>query len=254
MPESLRCSSCGRMFDPPDGSPVGRAVCPGCLAEMKSPKTASAGAGGSQGNVLRIGKEELGLVDDNSSPAGKTKGTIRCNRRIEGKTCAICQDEIRLAEEVKICGECKQPFHELCWRENGGCATYGCSGRDSAGGAGYDIDFSISPDQIAPLPQQNPPPLSNPFPPSAARGDQSHPNTGQYVPVRTSGYAIASLVLGLTWLCGIGSILAILFGGVGVTEIDSSNGHITGRGMAVAGIILGIIGTAFTLLSFLAAL
>lgn len=193
-------------------------------------------------------------MDTGAGPAGKTSGVIRANRRIEGKICTICQDKIRLAEYVKICGECKQPFHELCWRANGGCATYGCTGRDSAGGATYEVDFSMSSDQIAPRPQHNPAPLSNPFQQGGAIGGERQPPVSQYEPARTSGYAIASLVLGLTFMCGIGSILAILFGGVAITEIDSSNGRLTGRGMAMAGIILGIIGTAFSILSLLAAL
>jgi hypothetical protein len=52
--------------------------------------------------------------------------------------------------------------------------------------------------------------------------------------------AIASLVLGILWLCGVGSLLAIIFGGValGVT----SGGRKGGRGFAVAGLVLGIIG------------
>lgn len=59
---------------------------------------------------------------------------------------------------------------------------------------------------------------------------------------RTSGLAIASLVLGILVLCGIGSLLATIFGAVSLGQISRSNGTLTGKGMAVAGLVLGIIG------------
>jgi hypothetical protein len=61
---------------------------------------------------------------------------------------------------------------------------------------------------------------------------------------RTNGMAVASLVLGALWLGGIGSVLALVFGYVGKGEIDRSNGRQTGRGLAIAGIVLGWIGVA----------
>jgi len=63
---------------------------------------------------------------------------------------------------------------------------------------------------------------------------------------RTSGLAIASLVLGLVWLSGIGSLLATIFGAVAFNQISRSNGMLTGKGMALAGFILGIVGLVFT--------
>jgi hypothetical protein len=54
-----------------------------------------------------------------------------------------------------------------------------------------------------------------------------------------SGMAIASLVFGLTWLYWIGSILALVFGYLGKSQIDRAQGKLSGRGMAVAGIVIG---------------
>ena len=59
---------------------------------------------------------------------------------------------------------------------------------------------------------------------------------------RTSGLAIASLVLGILGLCGIGSLLATIFGAVAINQVSRSNGTMTGNGMAIAGLVLGIIG------------
>jgi uncharacterized protein DUF4190/uncharacterized protein UPF0547 len=61
-------------------------------------------------------------------------------------------------------------------------------------------------------------------------------------PARTNGFAIASLVLGIVWIWWIGSILALVFGYVGKAQIDRSGGRETGRGLAVAGIVLGWVG------------
>lgn len=58
----------------------------------------------------------------------------------------------------------------------------------------------------------------------------------------TSGLAIAALVLGLLWVGGIGSILALVFGVIAIGQIKRSEGQITGRGMALAGAILGGLG------------
>jgi hypothetical protein len=75
----------------------------------------------------------------------------------------------------------------------------------------------------------------------------AHPAT--VTPARpTNGKAIAALVLGITWICGIGSILALVFGNQAKNEIDASGGLEQGRGMATAGIVLGWVGIGFVLL------
>lgn len=82
---------------------------------------------------------------------------------------------------------------------------------------------------------------------------------GQWVPpapppmITTNGMAIASLVLGIVWIYWIGSILALVFGYVALRQIRDANGWQQGRGMAIAGIVLGWIGVGtLTLLIVLA--
>ncbi len=70
-----------------------------------------------------------------------------------------------------------------------------------------------------------------------------------YAPApKPNGLAIASLVLGILWIYWIGSILALVFGMVGKSQIDKSGGMQSGRGMAIAGIVLGWVGVGFLLL------
>ena len=67
-------------------------------------------------------------------------------------------------------------------------------------------------------------------------------------PPRVSGLAVASLVLGILWLFGIGSLLAVIFGAVAIHQIRISRGRLTGTGLAVAGLTLGIVFGALQLL------
>jgi hypothetical protein len=90
------------------------------------------------------------------------------------------------------------------------------------------------------VPPTYPPPYQphpSPFPPPQ---HQQYPSYGPPPQTSTSGMAIASLVLGIVWMYGIGSILALVFGYTARNQIDRSNGWVTGRGMATAGIILFI--------------
>ena len=69
------------------------------------------------------------------------------------------------------------------------------------------------------------------------------------MPQKTNGKAIWSLVLGIVGMvcCGfIAGIPAIILGNMAKKEIDAGQG--TGRGMAQAGFILGIIAVALGIL------
>jgi hypothetical protein len=57
----------------------------------------------------------------------------------------------------------------------------------------------------------------------------------------TSGMAIASLVCSLTGLftCGITALLGVIFGFVGLSQ--TKDGARGGRGLAIAGLVIGLI-------------
>jgi hypothetical protein len=60
---------------------------------------------------------------------------------------------------------------------------------------------------------------------------------------RTSGLAVASLVTGLFFWCWVlPGIVAIVLGHLALESIEDSGGTKTGRGMAIAGIVLGWVG------------
>jgi hypothetical protein len=56
----------------------------------------------------------------------------------------------------------------------------------------------------------------------------------------TNGLAVAALVLGIVWLFWFGSTLAIIFGHIALDQIKHNNQ--SGKGMAVAGLVLGYVG------------
>lgn len=73
---------------------------------------------------------------------------------------------------------------------------------------------------------------------------------GLHAPVR-DGLAVASLVLGIVWLGGIGSFLAVIFG-----HISNSKAKRAGRkpsGLAVAGLVLGYIGLVLIIVATIGA-
>lgn len=71
-----------------------------------------------------------------------------------------------------------------------------------------------------------------------------HPPAG-FVPHQgTNGLAIASLVLSLLWCYWVGSLLAVVLGHVALRQIKRSGGAMGGKGLAVAGVVLGWLGVA----------
>jgi hypothetical protein len=81
-----------------------------------------------------------------------------------------------------------------------------------------------------------------------------YPYGGGRPVAQTNGMAVASLVVGILWLFWIGSVLALIFGYVGKGQIDRSGGAQSGRGMAIAGIVLGWVGVGFLALIIVVAI
>jgi Domain of unknown function (DUF4190) len=86
----------------------------------------------------------------------------------------------------------------------------------------------------APPPQPQPPPT----PPASSGGYYTQPTSS------TNGLAIASLVSSIAGfvICGLGFIVGVVLGYIAKNQIDQTGGAQEGRGMAVAGIIVGWVG------------
>lgn len=70
------------------------------------------------------------------------------------------------------------------------------------------------------------------------------PAPGRPVQPETSGKAIASLILGFFFILFPAAVLAVVFGHLARYEIKRSAGRLAGKGMALAGLILGYMGVA----------
>ena len=111
-------------------------------------------------------------------------------------------------------------------------------------------------DQNDPQNPGNPSNLGNPSTPGS-QGNPNDPNNPQiqyvqqvHVPRPTSGMAIASMVLGILWLYWVGSILAVIFGHIALSQCKQDP-NLGGKGMAIAGVVLGWIGVAFIILAII---
>jgi Domain of unknown function (DUF4190)/zinc-ribbon domain len=86
----------------------------------------------------------------------------------------------------------------------------------------------------------------------------AQPPPAYYAPpvaqARNNGLAIASMVLGIVWVYWIGSILAVIFGHVSLSQINKSRGTQQGRGMAIAGLVLGYVGLGVLVIVIIAAI
>ncbi len=75
-------------------------------------------------------------------------------------------------------------------------------------------------------------------------------DVGPPMPAKTSGQAIASLVLGImsivVCLSCLTGVPAVILGFLGMRSIDRSGGRIVGSGMAIAGLVLGLVGSVIT--------
>ena len=67
----------------------------------------------------------------------------------------------------------------------------------------------------------------------------------------TNRKATASLILGILWFAGIGSLAAIVLGLLAVREVTASDGLQSGKGVAIAGLVLGVLGVLMSLSSWL---
>lgn len=113
-------------------------------------------------------------------------------------------------------------------------------GYGPAAGYGQQLAYGQPPAYVPP-PAYGQPPAYGPPPVYGQPGGYPY-GYGMPVKQRTNGLAIASLVLGIVWVYWIGSILALIFGYVSLSQIKKRGD--SGHGMAIAGVVLGWVGVA----------
>lgn len=118
------------------------------------------------------------------------------------------------------------------------CPTCGANNQPNAAFCSQCATNLLVPPGAAPPPPQSPFPnqYGNPNPYANPMGYQD-PAYYAPMPTRTSGMAIAGFVL--SFFC---SLLGLIFSCIGYSECKKSNGQVTGEGLAIAGIIISILG------------
>lgn len=110
-----------------------------------------------------------------------------------------------------------------------------------------------------PAPMAPPAPQQAPMPPPAY--GYAPPAAGAPARPRTSGMAVASLVCGIIALClswilfvnfaaAVAGVLALVFGLVANGQVKNGAGAVGGKGLAVAGIVLGVVALVIVLLYY----
>lgn len=69
------------------------------------------------------------MLPNNKKPAKKHYNVtpFKATNNEIGKICSICGSGILNDESVVLCPECNLPYHHDCWKEMGGCGSYGCA-------------------------------------------------------------------------------------------------------------------------------
>jgi cation diffusion facilitator family transporter len=121
--------------------------------------------------------------------------------------------------------------------------------------SGYEQQHPVLPGQVVPMSHQQPyMPYGQPVGIPYGQGGVPYPPYGyRYVPPPVNGMAIAALVLGILWLYWLGSVLALIFGYIALAQVKKAPADAPqqGRGLAVAGVVLGWVGVAILLLPLL---
>jgi hypothetical protein len=76
--------------------------------------------------------------------------------------------------------------------------------------------------------------------------------SGWVAPPKTSNKALASMICGILFFCGPAAIAAVILGHLALSDIKRSAGRLTGQGMAVAGLVMGYLGTLFVAIFIIA--
>ncbi len=97
--------------------------CPKCGEQIFGRPVARRGAGPApswQTPAPQASGDVLDIELEDAAP------TVSASDNAVGQMCPFCRFPIKKDEEVITCPDCQATLHADCWRENGGCTTYGC--------------------------------------------------------------------------------------------------------------------------------
>lgn len=209
------------------------------------------------------GSSQSGLVTNIESSSGAALATFsikgervskpqghrfNANRTITiDHACTICNERFQLSEGIVKCSRCHSYYHADCWDINQGCTNATCkTTSDSPVQNEKPCPICSKPVKIDALKCK----YCGNFVDAAMRREEIAASKG------TAPGAIASLVTGIIGLFLFGFILgwiAISNGRSAIRKIEADPDY-SGRGLATAGIILGVVDIGFWVLILIARL
>jgi len=161
---------------------------------------------------------------------------VSADGRRVGAQCRHCSGEVFLGDSIAVCPRCGGVNHETCWQQRGGCGSYECAPARRVWGAEEAPTLRVTTDDLA---------AARPLP--VVRGGYSlpAPDTAGFAPEpaspRANRMAIASLLtalLGIPLFGVVTGLVATILGSIALGTIHQTRQR--GRGLALAGVLLGI--------------
>ena len=132
-----------------------------------------------------------------AEPAAEVNSAVPASvPELAGKTCPFCKAPFIEGEAVVFCSHCEMPHHLDCWKENGGCTTFGCTGN-----IGKIIGAEQKNVQSAPVATRKPAevPKAVPYPPvggntgTSYRGRYSRQNIETFQHTQRPQYSVVNV-------------------------------------------------------------
>jgi Prokaryotic RING finger family 1 len=178
---------------------------------------------------------------------------LKINRTHEGRPCNWCGYELKLGDDAALCESCNLPHHAECWQKNDGCGTDGCLNapfkKVDTPASVLELQQQLKPDERV---CQNCRRITY-------AGDETcrhcHltlsgvPNFGPKTRAPEASEAFKYALAGI-FCCGFLFPVAIVKGTSAKAIIDADP-RLSGRGLATAAQIIGIIGTLLLVINIL---
>jgi len=171
----------------------------------------------------------------------KSPRLVVAGLRESGAVCPHCHVEIHAGDQTAACPDCGNVQHWGCWSQAHGCGAYECAPNRRSVGDSASV-LRISSDELAraePLPRQRPVQPGWTSAPAVSFGGEF-----QNGPVRWSRLAIAALVVAILGIPLFGLVTGLVAIVLGCIALAGHSRRWKGAGLAVAGILLGVVDMA----------